>query len=406
MDRCTTIGSAAPDAKDGRPTEFTCPTLPDATTQNINRLVATAVEVDIGKAPEFKFGHHHSYDVLSPRYTSGTPRPPTVPVLAGPHSPGAHVRPRIPTFPTGPSPYGATGGVPTPANPYDATGGSTAGLAPPPPPPPPPAVNPYAAVFLETETELETNEGVFLETDDAADGETPGPFAGRPPWPKVGLLYRIPYCLHDTVNLQQMILIFSGMREISRGNLVMRQLISNCNDPAPHKIRFAPLDPAIEQGMRDRNEITPSQFLMGASSVGVVRPTHPFQDIVLRMYGPPEQQASVGTIVHETLHAMGFLHTNQRADRDTYLQVTVPTDPTVRGSSMWMNNCEKHAVGSTTLFDHGTYDFSSIMHYAPSLCGIGAAARPSTTPAAGAWPPGQASQLSVQDLVGINAVYN
>jgi hypothetical protein len=382
VERCVTLGAAAPDAKDNRPVGFLCPTLPDGVATTINRLVATAIEVDIGKAPEFKFGHHHSFDLVPPRHSVVRP---VVPVLAL----GTPTVPRTPTPPRFPTssltnPHGVPPAVPrAPPMPGAAptgTGGTSAY---------PPALatsgNPHGAVLLET--------------DDAEETDTPGLVAGGAQWPKVGLLYRISYCLHDTVNLQQMILIFAGMREISRGHLVMRNLILSCADPL-HKIRFAPLDPAVEQGMRDRGEITPTQFLMGSSSLGLVRATQPYQDIVLRMYGPAEQQAGVGTIVHETMHAMGFLHTNQRVDRDTFLDVTVPTGTR---NSMWMNNCEKHA--GTAYFDHGTYDYSSIMHYAPNICGINAA-RAAPTPAAGSWPPGQAVALSEQDLAGINAVYN
>jgi len=66
-----------------------------------------------------------------------------------------------------------------------------------------------------------------------------------------------------------------------------------------------------------------------------------------------------GSIVHETMHALGFVHEHMRSDRDTYVSV----------SSSNAANCKKYVKGRLDV--SGTeYDLRSIMHYPEGACGI------------------------------------
>lgn len=66
-----------------------------------------------------------------------------------------------------------------------------------------------------------------------------------------------------------------------------------------------------------------------------------------------------GSIVHETMHALGFVHEHMRPDRDQYVNV----------SSRNSANCKKYLEGR--LDTSGTkYDYASIMHYPEGACGI------------------------------------
>ncbi len=59
-----------------------------------------------------------------------------------------------------------------------------------------------------------------------------------------------------------------------------------------------------------------------------------------------------GTIIHELTHAAGFGHEHNRADRDNYVKIHFNNI-----KSGLEHNFEKG------YFDHGTYDYGSIMHY-------------------------------------------
>lgn len=72
------------------------------------------------------------------------------------------------------------------------------------------------------------------------------------------------------------------------------------------------------------------------------------QDLKLRCF-------TQRTITHELMHALGFLHEQMRADRDQYVTIH------------WSNIEPAHAYNfdkeTSNVATHGSYDYSSIMHY-------------------------------------------
>ncbi|MEQ8769674.1 MAG: M12 family metallopeptidase [Phycisphaerales bacterium] len=62
-----------------------------------------------------------------------------------------------------------------------------------------------------------------------------------------------------------------------------------------------------------------------------------------------------GVIVHEVLHAMGFLHEHQRADRDTYV--------TIFEENVNEEDLSQFTISNNPANQFGDYDFESIMHY-------------------------------------------
>ena len=65
----------------------------------------------------------------------------------------------------------------------------------------------------------------------------------------------------------------------------------------------------------------------------------------------------VGTIIHEFMHALGFLHEQNREDRDTYISVVYQNIK--KGADI---NFHKAEAGTTTGYGVG-YDYGSVMHY-------------------------------------------
>ena len=95
-----------------------------------------------------------------------------------------------------------------------------------------------------------------------------------------------------------------------------------------------------------------------------------------------------GSIVHETMHALGFVHEHMRNDRDDYLIV----------DSTNAANCAKYKLGR--LDTGGTqYDLESIMHYGEGACGI------KKRPQYRQYRIGQREKLSTLDKYEINRIY-
>ncbi|EDS31597.1 metalloproteinase [Culex quinquefasciatus] len=78
------------------------------------------------------------------------------------------------------------------------------------------------------------------------------------------------------------------------------------------------------------------------------------QEVNLQM---PGCTTKVGTIVHELMHALGFLHEQNRSERDNW--VTIMTQNIQRGTE---NNFAKASAKTTTAFGV-QYDYGSVMHY-------------------------------------------
>lgn len=71
----------------------------------------------------------------------------------------------------------------------------------------------------------------------------------------------------------------------------------------------------------------------------------------------PACTTKVGTILHEFMHSAGFLHEQNREERDQYIDVVYPN--IMRG---YESNFMKAQKGSTSGFGVG-YDYGSVMHY-------------------------------------------
>ena len=71
-----------------------------------------------------------------------------------------------------------------------------------------------------------------------------------------------------------------------------------------------------------------------------------------------------GSIVHQIMHALGFLHEHSRPDRDEYINVNLINSQTD------IVNCGKYLPGRLDYDFNYDYDFGSIMHYGKGACGI------------------------------------
>lgn len=74
----------------------------------------------------------------------------------------------------------------------------------------------------------------------------------------------------------------------------------------------------------------------------------------------PACTTKVGTILHEFMHAAGFMHEQNREERDQYIDVVYPN--IMRG---YESNFVKASKGSTSGFGV-PYDYGSVMHYSAS----------------------------------------
>ncbi|XP_053617150.1 hatching enzyme 1.2-like [Plodia interpunctella] len=105
-----------------------------------------------------------------------------------------------------------------------------------------------------------------------------------------------------------------------------------------------------------------------------------------------------GTVLHELLHAIGFMHEQSRPERDDYV-------------SVWYNNVKpgsennfKKADRQNTI-DYGvTYDYNSVMHY--SEYAFSKNRQKTIEPKVGGYKLGQREGLSRGDIKKVNAMYN
>ena len=69
----------------------------------------------------------------------------------------------------------------------------------------------------------------------------------------------------------------------------------------------------------------------------------------------------MGTVAHEIAHAAGFYHEHSRPDRDSY--ITVHLENVKDG---YERDFDK--LGTRSVKDIEPYDYSSVMHYGPTVC--------------------------------------
>ncbi|KAI8442421.1 hypothetical protein MSG28_005935 [Choristoneura fumiferana] len=105
-----------------------------------------------------------------------------------------------------------------------------------------------------------------------------------------------------------------------------------------------------------------------------------------------------GTVLHELLHAVGFMHEQSRHERDDYVDVRY--DNIKAGSE---NNFKKADAKRTN--DFGVpYDYNSVMHY--SEYAFSKNGRKTIEPKVGGVTLGQREGLSRGDVKKVNAMYN
>lgn len=66
---------------------------------------------------------------------------------------------------------------------------------------------------------------------------------------------------------------------------------------------------------------------------------------------------TLGTAIHELMHACGFTHEQNREERDDFVDIQ---QQNIKAG--YENNFEKAAPGTTSSFG-SIYDYSSVMHY-------------------------------------------
>ncbi|XP_049300732.1 zinc metalloproteinase nas-1 isoform X1 [Anopheles funestus] len=107
----------------------------------------------------------------------------------------------------------------------------------------------------------------------------------------------------------------------------------------------------------------------------------------------------VGTVMHEMMHALGFLHEQNREDRDSW--VAIRYENIKPGTK---NNFEKAKKGSTNSFGV-SYDYGSIMHYSSNAFSTnGRATIEAKKPVNGA-KMGQRDGFSWNDMEKLNRMY-
>ncbi|GJQ78102.1 hypothetical protein Trydic_g2440 [Trypoxylus dichotomus] len=108
--------------------------------------------------------------------------------------------------------------------------------------------------------------------------------------------------------------------------------------------------------------------------------------------------STLGTPIHELMHALGFHHEQTRSDRDDY--VTILWENITPGRE---SNFEKSENGTTTPFGI-EYDYGSVMHY--SKYAFSKNKKPTIEPKHPDVKIGQRDGFSKGDLVKLNEMYN
>jgi hypothetical protein len=107
----------------------------------------------------------------------------------------------------------------------------------------------------------------------------------------------------------------------------------------------------------------------------------------------------IGTIIHELLHVVGFLHEQNREDRDKFVKIVKQNV-----IKEYEGNFEKAKKGDTDSFGVG-YDYGSVMHYSTtafSKNGLPTIEAKQKTKQK----PGQREGFSIKDIKKVNYMYN
>ncbi|XP_055595677.1 zinc metalloproteinase nas-13-like [Uranotaenia lowii] len=111
----------------------------------------------------------------------------------------------------------------------------------------------------------------------------------------------------------------------------------------------------------------------------------------------PNGCLSRGTIMHEFLHALGFVHMQSSSDRDFFVQID--WSKVSKGSE---HNFDRYS--SAILNDFGiAYDYDSVMHYSRSAFSIDG--KPTIIPVVKDAIIGQRVGMSVKDIKRLNEMY-
>ncbi|XP_063541150.1 low choriolytic enzyme-like [Cydia strobilella] len=104
-----------------------------------------------------------------------------------------------------------------------------------------------------------------------------------------------------------------------------------------------------------------------------------------------------GTVLHELLHAVGFMHEQSRPERDDYVDVRYQN---IKSGSQ--NNFKKSDAKDTNDFGV-SYDYNSVMHY--SEYAFSSNGRKTIEPKVGSVTLGQREGLSRGDVKKVNSMY-
>ncbi|KAG5666540.1 hypothetical protein PVAND_014559 [Polypedilum vanderplanki] len=156
-------------------------------------------------------------------------------------------------------------------------------------------------------------------------------------WPKVGNFVIIPYYvnLKSGISKERKRRIEAALRRIASRTCIRFKKAKG------HEKNF------IEFISPDKNTCS--------SPVGM-NPNKPNQ---IKLYNKRSGCFKIGTILHETIHSLGFGHMHKHTSRDKYVKIYLENIKEPRQKSYYL-----HSADAYTNFDT-KYDFFSIMHYGP-----------------------------------------
>ncbi|ODN02529.1 Zinc metalloproteinase nas-13 [Orchesella cincta] len=117
----------------------------------------------------------------------------------------------------------------------------------------------------------------------------------------------------------------------------------------------------------------------------------------------PNTCNSLGTFIHEIIHALGFYHEQSRPDRDEHVEIL--WENIVAGKEVQFR---KYDVNQITTYEVN-YDYSSIMHYRSTAFSKDSANLNTIVPINSTEPPetiGQRKGMSPGDILKVNRMYN